>query len=144
MTEHDISKIERELAVTLPTDYKVAVQNYPVRADYGTDDSILFDDADAVIDLNRRYRAGFAGLPAWPPHYFFIGDDGAASCYLIDLSTSSSPVFFADHGNIQSLTTEAATIQDWIARFLADLRAHGVDPDAARRPASWVSRLFRK
>jgi hypothetical protein len=144
MTEQDISKIERELAVTLPADYKAAVQNYPVRADYGTDDSVLFDDAEAVIDQNRRYRAGFAGLPPWPSHYFFIGDDGAASCYLLDLSKSPAPVLFADHGNIDDIRTEATAVEDWVTRYLADLRADGVDPDAAARPANWFMKLFQR
>lgn len=144
MSEEEINRIERELNVTLPTEYKHAVRNYPVRRDRGTDDSILFDDAEAVIGLNKRYRAGFAGLFPWPSHYFFIGDDGAASCYLLDLTKSPSPVFFADHGNVQSLTIEAANIQAWLDDYVADLRADGDDRDLAPRPGNWLLRLFRR
>jgi len=142
MTDDDIKRIESGLQIVLPPDYKEAVRNYPVRFCQGTDDAFLFDNSEAVIELNRRYRAGFAGLPSWPPHFFFIGDDGAANCYFIDLTKTPSPVFFADHGNIQRVNTEAATIPDWIGRVLDGFRADGIDPTAEQRPRNWLAKLL--
>src|SRR5215217_5426572 len=98
MTESDLSLIERELEVRLPRDYRRVLSDYPFSYDLGTSDSILYDNAQGLINQNRAYRAGFAGLPKWPQHYYFIGDDGAASCYLLDLRREQSPVFVAEHG----------------------------------------------
>ena len=136
MTEGDISRIERELGIVLPPDYKDVIRNYPIRADRGTSDSVLFDEPSAIIELNRSYSAGSAGLPAWPRSYFFIGNDGAASCYFLDLTKSPSPVFFADHGNIEEIRTEAPTLRAFMDNYIAGLREDDgeFDPDAEPRP----------
>ena len=130
MTEQDISKIEREMAVALPSDYKAALLKSPALTDERGDDRHLFQHADAIIDLNKRYREGFAGLPPWPAHYFFIGDDGAANCYLLDLTKSPSPVFFAGHGNLKNIRKDSATLANWMGCDLDEPQQDEVDSDA--------------
>ncbi len=134
MSPQDIDRIEWALRIRLPRDYKETVLNFPVRQHLGSDDSPLFDDPGAIIEQNRQYREGFAGMPPWPSHFYFIGDDGAASCYLLDLNQSPSPVFLADHGNIQHISKEADTLNEFVATYIASLKAGGIDPDAERRP----------
>jgi hypothetical protein len=134
MSPQDIERIERELQIALPIDYKKTMLSFPVRRDRGNDDSPLFDNSDALIDLNRKYREGFAGLPRWPVHYYLIGDDGAASCYLLDLTKTPSPVLLADHGNIERLSREADTLKFFVAGYIATFKEAGINPDAPRRP----------
>lgn len=132
MTEQDLMRIERELDIHLPDDYRKAVLNYPIRADRGTSDSWLFDDAEALVELNAEYRQGFGELPPWPAHYFIVGETDCMP-YFVDLTKSPSPVFSADHGNLQSLSTEAETLSAWVEAFLKEMRDDGGNPDAERR-----------
>ena len=132
MTEQDLMRIERELDIHLPDDYRKAVLNYPIRADRGTSDSWLYDNAEALVKLNREYRNGFSGLPPWPAHYFIVGETDCVP-YFMDLTKSPSPVFSADHGDLQALSTEAETLSAWVDAFLKEMRDDGVNPDAERR-----------
>lgn len=132
MTEQDLLRIERELEIQLPDDYRKAVLNYPIRADRGTMDSWLYDNAEALVKLNREYRNGFSGLPPWPAHYFIVGETDCMP-YFVNLTKSPSPVFSADHGNLQSLNTEAETLSAWVEAFLKEMQDDGGDPDAERR-----------
>ena len=132
MTEQDLMRIERELGIHLPDDYRKAVLNYPIRADRGTSDSWLYDNAVALVKMNREYRNGFSGLPPWPAHYFIVGETDCVP-YFVDLTKSPSPVFSADHGNLQSLSTEAETLSAWVDAFLKEMRDDGGNPDAERR-----------
>ena len=130
MTEADLLRIESELGVQLPADYRDLVRNHPIRAERGTANGILWDDPDAVIELNLKYRRGFAGLKAWPEHFYMIGDDGAASPYVLDLRTPTSPVYLFDHGSVDAATIRGQTVTEWMGDFIQQLIDYGVDPDA--------------
>jgi len=136
MTESDFTLIERELSVQLPPDYRRVLADYPFPHDRDNADSLLYGDSQAIIDRNRDYRAGFAGLPKWPEHYFFIGDDGAASCYFLDLRREPSPVYFADHGAVDKLAEEAPDLETWVERTIDDFRRDGIDPFADAPPSA--------
>lgn len=132
MTEQDLMRIERELDIHLPDDYRKAVLNYPIRADRGTSDSWLYDNAEALVKLNREYRNGFSGLPPWPAHYFIVGETDCMP-YFVDLTKSPSPVFSADRGNLKWVSTEAESLPAWVNALLKEMRENGEDPDAKQR-----------
>jgi hypothetical protein len=119
MTPEDLIFIESETGIRLPEDYKKIALRY--RPDAGTDDAPIFDNAKAIINLNQKYHAGFAGMDPWPRHYFFIGDDGAASCYALDLSSNPPKVIFLDHGNPKQVRIEAESFSDYVGQVLKEI-----------------------
>jgi hypothetical protein len=142
VTESDLSRIESSLQVRLPQDYRQLALNHPIRAEHGTIDGNLWDDATALIEWNLKYRAGFAGLKPWPDHFYLIGDDGAASTYALDLRASPSPVFMFDHGSPDAMFKQAETCRQWMDAFLEEMKASGEDPDAERPPPISLSKVL--
>jgi hypothetical protein len=99
MTEADVARIESELSVRLPAHYRAFVLAYPQslrEARWGhlqepAFATFLFDDPEAVIETNRRFRqpdllpVGHGESP-WPDDYLIVGvplpchDVGDAYC----------------------------------------------------------------
>lgn len=127
MTEEDVDRIERELNVRLPGEYRQVVCNFPIPADRGTSDSFLWDDPDALIELNCEYREGYAGLDPWPDSLFMIGDDGAACPYVLDLKQTPAPVLHLDHGQPDQVLEQFGSINEFVRQAIEQLRADGVD-----------------
>lgn len=97
MTSGDLDRVEHDLGIRLPSDYRALVLAYPAGLGAGGPDYELLDDASQLIAINRLFREqGFFGLP-WPPHFFSFGGDGNGNEYYLDLRTEPSPVYFADH-----------------------------------------------
>src|SRR5437867_2513021 len=83
MTPSDIQRIEQELDIILPSDYKALLEGYPFPANTYISDYLLLGDADVLIAAARVFT--------WlPPNSFVIGRDGSESTYFIDLSRESS------------------------------------------------------
>jgi cell wall assembly regulator SMI1 len=97
MTSDDLDRIERELGIRLPSDYRALVLTYPAGLGASGPDYELLDDASQLIALNRLFREqGFFDLP-WPPHFYSFGGDGNGNEYYLDLRKEPSAVYFADH-----------------------------------------------
>jgi hypothetical protein len=84
MSAADVAMMERELDVALPADYAAFVQG--PRTD-DVDSTSVIDDAASVIELTQQYRAGAYGLPPWPAHLVYIGDESDASPRVLDCAT---------------------------------------------------------
>ena len=97
VTSDGLDRVEHELGVRLPSDYRALVLTYPVGLGESGADYELLDDPEQLIATNRMLREqGFFGLP-WPPHFFSFGGDGSGNEYYLDLRLEPSPVYFADH-----------------------------------------------
>jgi hypothetical protein len=82
-----IATIERELAVALPPDCATFLRS---PRDETPDATTALDDAASIIELTREYRAGaFAGVPAWPAGWVYVGDEADACPYAIDCASGA-------------------------------------------------------
>jgi hypothetical protein len=112
MTQDDVSQIERELGITVPSAYRALVTDYPPEWFQHAADFDLMDDPARVVAMNREIRTGpFYGV-IWPSGYFAIGENGCGDYYCLDLSRSQSPVVFFDHER-RAFVDRAASLQDW-------------------------------
>jgi hypothetical protein len=125
MTETDLQLIERELGIILPDSYKRALVPFPIPALVGNTDYPLWDDAQALIRLNRDLRKGTRFSPAWPTHFFAIGDPHGDELIAIDLRAPNAPVWWLDHGFIDSKKNfqSHARFTDWLQDFNRDTRS---------------------
>ena|ERR1041384_8001648 len=106
MTESDIQRIEKELGITLPDDYKAFMRSYPFQSDSIASENIM-DDANWLIEATgTRHRL-------FPPHTFIIGTDGGESTYFLDLSRQPSPVFNFDL-ETRGITEESPDLQAFV------------------------------
>jgi hypothetical protein len=94
MDERDLDRIEQALALRLPDEYRRSVAPFPITEAVGNSDSQVWDDADSLIALNRRLRAGVDGWPAW---LFAIGQAKGDPCgYAIDTRTLDVPIWWLE------------------------------------------------
>lgn len=137
MTDSDIQLIERELAITLPECYRRAVVPYCILAMAANTDSLLWDDAQQLIALNRELRRGSRFRPAWPAHLFAVGDPHGDELIALDTRTSEGPVWWLDHGMVDSKSSYEShpRFADWVEEFYRDIRSDlvgdGYDADGA-------------
>jgi hypothetical protein len=97
VTSEQLDRVERELDIRLPSDYRALVLTYPAGLGPSGPDYELLDDPEQLISINRSLREeGFFGMP-WPAHFFSFGGDGMGNEYYLDLRREPSPVYFADH-----------------------------------------------
>ena len=89
LSGEDIATIERELGVTLPAAYKRFLTEREEGSDVAIDADSVCDDARTVIDATLQYRAGFAGLPAWPAAWVYVGDEADACPYALDCASGA-------------------------------------------------------
>lgn len=95
MTLEQLRRIESELGVKLPGEYREIMLNYPFDTESMGD--YLFDEADRVIEENRECReVELFGLD-WRTHHFIFGSDGLGNPFFIDLSKVPAPIMLADH-----------------------------------------------
>lgn len=104
MTDQDITRIERALAIRLPEQYASFMGSLDAESLVGNSDSYLWDDADALIQRNLELRSGIGvpGATPWPDNLFFIGDPLTACAYAIDLDTPRLPVHWIDHCDLDA------------------------------------------
>lgn len=139
MTDGDLARIERELNISLPESYRRVVTQFPIPAYVGNSEVGLFDDADALIRLNRELREGDRGR-GWPEHLFAVGSY-ESDLYAMDLRTPAARTFWVDRVlDEQDATATGLPFDEWCAQFVADLRidleadGHDADgPPAARQ-----------
>ena len=119
MVSEDLDRIERELGLRLPGEYRALILTYPIGLGVSGPDYELLDDAAELITVNRRFREyGFFGMP-WPAHFFCFGGDGSGNEYYLDLRKDPSPVYFADHeGTLYS--EQWPSLDAWLAERLRE------------------------
>ncbi len=89
MTTVELERIERELGISLPSDYKSLMTNYPFPADSFTADCLLPNRAARLLEIAGERRK-------LPPKSFIIGDDSADQTYFLNASLEHSPVYCFD------------------------------------------------
>jgi len=102
--------IEEALQVSLPNWYSDIVERALKDGGY---QEIMSNEFD-IIEWNKKYRFGYSACPPWPNNLFLIGDDGAASCYAIDLSKQDKKIFLFDHGNPNKILEEVMDVNSWV------------------------------
>ena len=148
MIESDIRRIETELSVTLPSEYRDLLLHFPVKYDAGTSNGPLWDNVDALISRNRELRTerkslGIVYRPL-PERYFFVGDDGAGWQNLIDLSANPPIVHIMEYENIDQISpavadnSQSQTVSQWFHAYLLELKNDGIDISSESKPHSGV------
>ena len=93
MNEGDLARIEAELSVTLPIEYR----EFHLDGHGSSVDSIsLSSDPDFIIERTKEYREGFVDIPQWPPDSVYLGDEDDACPYV--LFCGDGRVLRTDHG----------------------------------------------
>jgi hypothetical protein len=121
MTNEDLDRIEQHLELSLPQNYRKMILSFPIPVSKGRAEPPLWDVANDVISANDEYRRGYGGAPAWPAHYFFIGDDGTACPFLLDLSQTPATLLQLDHGNPGAVLNRWTNIEIWMAEYLEEI-----------------------
>lgn len=149
MTPEDATRIEAALGISLPSDYRQLLLNYPVIYDRGTPHGDLWDDADALIKRNQELRAKRKSLGTQynplPEEFLFVGDDAAGWQHLIDLRTDPPIVHIMKYEAIDSIAPATdkdgapQAIGDWFHDRLIEMRDGGIDISSAEHPAGNVT-----
>ena len=135
MTDADIKLIEQELGIALPESYRRAVVPFRIRALSGNTDYQLWDDAQRLVELNRKLRVGSRTRPAWMPHLFAVGDPHSDEMIAMDIRSMDAPVWWLDHGLVDSQATyqSHSKFADWVEEFYSEIRSDlegdGINPD---------------
>ncbi len=123
MTAEDLARIEAELGVRLPADYRALMLAYPFPPDSFTAEFCIPNNATHLIEINRDRVT--ASLPRYneerddpPASYFEIGGDGGEERYLVDLAQPESPVYVYDLESAE-LRQAAPGLQAFIAQCVA-------------------------
>src|SRR5688572_25521508 len=98
MTPEQLTMMEKQLHVTLPTTYKRVVTIFPWSAFAGGKAFRCWDGAALNVERTLEYREGYGGAPPWPSDYVHIGDDDDACPYA--LRCSDGTIVKTDHGNL--------------------------------------------
>ncbi len=96
MTTSDFQRIERELSISLPSDYRSVMTAYPFPPESFSADCLLPDSVDRLLEISSERQK-------LPPNSFIIGDDSADEIYFLDVTRAHSPVFVFDvpSGNVR-------------------------------------------
>lgn len=122
-TAESIRRIEEQLGLIVPDEYRQVLLAYPFERDSDSYQWDLFGDAEAILKENQVYRdMGFFGQK-WPDNYLVIGGDGLGNVYYLDLSRRNSPVFFADHEDTSySQVIEAEEVAPSVAAWVEQIK----------------------
>ena len=137
MTIEDLARIEAELQLRLPADYRALMLAYPLflrNACYNSpvgaraSDALLFADPDRVIDRNRGWRdddflLGEDDTEPRPDRHLIIGEDCGGNCWAVKLNSDDRAVWYFDHvdGSLERSAASCLEHVDHIRRHLAEL-----------------------
>ena len=127
MNDEDFRTIEASVGFPLPGAYRATMASYPFAADSVAAESMLPNDASAVIDLNvAKYPCAGIGRP------FFIGDDSGEERFFVDASTQDSGVFVfeLETGRVRLLVASWGKFLEYIRAQDAEIAA---DQEAMRQ-----------
>lgn len=95
ITEDEINKIEKTLAVTVPEQLKVFLSSVNEKI---PDSTSVWDSSDSIINATVDYRRGYEGLPKFDNELLYIGDELDACPYVINCMTGK--VLKLDKGDL--------------------------------------------
>lgn len=97
MKEDELRRIEAELRLTLPDDYRRLMLAFPFRP-LGRDSVYwLYDDPDDVIRATREPLHGYYEGAALLPTHVAIGETAMGDQYLLNLARTPWPVLCLSH-----------------------------------------------
>ncbi len=114
MTAEHLARIEQEIGLKLPDDYRRAMQNYTFGRDSFAFNDMLLDDAQMIINANREPHDILGDAPP-TRDYLWIGGDGGEVYYYLDLRASPCPVHAFDL-ETRELTLFARDLDDYMAK----------------------------
>lgn len=95
----NFKRIQTELNISLPSFYRIAINNYPFTAvdelDFVEDN--LIKDVTWIIEHNAALRTSSFFGKEWPQNYFVIGHDGFGNYFFLNLKDNDQAIYFADH-----------------------------------------------
>ena len=130
MREGDLARLERELAIRLPRQYRECMVAYPFSRISWAGDLATPDDVDLLLDLNREKRE----LPPTltPRDVFFIGSDGKGVDYFISLSDPACGVTAYDTGT-HKVSALAKSFDDWLSQLRAENETESISHGGKRK-----------
>ncbi len=101
MKSEDLDRIEHDLGIRLPADYRVAMLADPLTASQ----SWLVSDTEQLLELNATEAS------AWPSHLFLFAHLPTGQPLFLDLSATPPPVALVEPetGQLQLVAPDFAT-----------------------------------
>lgn len=147
MREEDLKRIETTLGIQLPEAYRHRMTHFPIPMLVGNKERELWDDADALIELNQELRQGMSGgVKPWPSHLFSLGRDDGGCCMAMDLGTVEPLVWWVDRCHLENAEgCEKVRFDDWVIEFVRDttfdLTDQGLDPNVTPEALAAKSKI---
>ncbi|QDU53740.1 SMI1/KNR4 family protein [Gimesia panareensis] len=97
MTETEIQELETKTGCQLPAVYRELLLNYPQRLTdlantLGIEElELLYHSRESLVRVNGEQPEYFRSI--FPPHCFFIGENGCGDLYAIDTQTTAGAVY---------------------------------------------------
>jgi hypothetical protein len=129
MREHDLVRLERELAIHLPRQYREFIVAYPFSRRSWAGDLGTPDDVDLLLDLNREKRELPSTLTG---DVFFIGSDGKGVDYFMRLSDPACGVAAYDTGT-HKVSAVAKSFNDWLSQLRAGNETETISQGGKRK-----------
>ncbi len=97
MKEDGLRRVEAELGLTLPGNYRRLLVALPFTPVGGDRVYRLYDDPGEVIRATRSPLNKFYERMSWRPAYIVLGETAMGDQYLLDLSRTPPPVLCLSH-----------------------------------------------
>lgn len=111
--QESIEKIEKDLEISLPNDYKKNLVNFPFpKGSYASD--LFANDVDFILEVNKMdwSHVDFGSIKP-----FFIGTDGGEETYFINTLDNKSPVY-----SYSIETNKYSKIYDSVNDFIIEIK----------------------
>lgn len=114
MTDTQLDRIEAELELKLPADYRAVSREFPFRPIGNEEVYWFYDDPEKVINATRlpMYASDY-DRANWKPTYLVIGHGAAGDEHLIDTALTHSPVYLISHEDL-SIVEEWASLSAFV------------------------------
>src|SRR5689334_7515982 len=119
MNREQLTMMEQQLQVTLPTAYKQLLMDFPWTEFAGGTRFSLWDDAALNIKRTLEYRQGYDDAPPWPPDYVHIGDDNDACPYA--LCCSDGTIVKTAYGKLTFPLATFGNLDEFVRQLWRDL-----------------------
>jgi len=136
MTDDDLRRIEAELRLTLPDDYRRLVLASPFRPVGGDRVYWLYADPDEVIRATREPLHGHYEGSAWQPTYLAVGETAMGDQYLIDVARTPSPVFCLSH-ETHEFEDDFSDLAAFVAYWTREVTAAKKSVESSRQRRWW-------
>lgn len=136
MTDADLRRIEAELRLTLPNDYRRLVLASPFRP-VGHDRVYwLYADPDEVIRATREPLSGYYEGVGWLPTHLAIGETAMGDQYVLDVARTPSPVYCLSHETHQ-FEDEFPDLATFVAYWTREVAGAREQPERSRTKQWW-------